>query len=106
MSRSLIKCTFIPTNKEVGYSQIKEEVIALISEALIHDEGQNNQRVPDHHHDHQNYHEDRQNDHRVPGERSPIRADGRAVGARRIEAGNHCQIEDIWRTSNRSEVIM
>lgn len=101
-----MKRTFIHTDKEVRYSQIKEEVIALISEALVHDERENNQRVPDHHHDHQSYHEDRQDNHRVPGERSPIRAHGRAVGARRIEAGHHCQIEDIWRTSNRSEVIM
>ncbi len=78
----------------------------MISEALIHDERENNQRVPTHHHDHQSYHEDRQKDHRVPGERSPIRADARAVGARGVKAGNHCQIEDIWRTSNRSEVIV
>lgn len=51
-----IKCTFIHTYKEVWYSQIEEEVIALISEALVHDESENNQRVPDHHHDHQGSH--------------------------------------------------
>jgi len=93
------------TNKEIRDSQIKEEVIALISEALVHDESENNQRVPADHHDHQYRHQDRQDNHRDPGERSRIRAHGR-VGAGRVETGHHRQIEDMWRASNRSEVIM
>lgn len=100
---------FIHTNEEVWYSQIEEEVIALVSEALVHDEGEDNQRVSDHHHDHQGYHKDGKDNHRVPGERGHIRGDGRDVGAGRIEswkAGDHCQSKRIWETSNRFELIV
>lgn len=48
--------TTLPTDQKIRYGQIKEKVVALISEALVHDEGKDDQCVSHDHHDHQGRH--------------------------------------------------
>lgn len=51
------KSNALHTDQKIGYSQIKEEVVALISEALVHNKGEDDQRVSHDHHDHQDHHQ-------------------------------------------------